>query len=989
MYNAPRYQQYMYHAADNHPVNQQILDMISRGLLGGPAANMANQQRQVAQTIISAMNPMLSQALGVPDAANGWATLYRGMASNPATINVAGPGGGSYASFDRAQVHAAAASQLASSLQHDVYANRGNTNPYSGLGERTVMGMAADFAKRNPVVMHQEQMATTGVDVHKQLDAMIRTGKLKAGSGEERALRRQAVAMDTMQIAAIMEKERQRTGKVVSVAEAEKLLTNERYAGKDVFGSLSAAEKQSVRLGVREVSALRNRGLRQGDAPLTDAEFSSSEVAIAGQGNIATVDAGYTDAMKKVLKQQSKVVAELSEVFGTDDYRQITQNAKALHMKSLHTEQGLKEAKERVRQTVALSNVTNRSIADLMQEQADIGQQLGRHVSGASIMKVQQRAAAFAAMDERAGGQGLFNLAEMTAQSIQARTNNQNNAMGFSFGSYMLEKLSLDDATAQRVKALQNTMRNPESFEAYQVANKELLNLASKYGVDTTNEALKQYVAGHYSADEISGGKANVAMRATLDTAFGLDAESIGGAMGQDVLNRKDAYVDQATALYQLYGRDTDRLQSLVKAAGGDKSIEALKKEGFIDREISMVAQLRNSGLNMNTLNHMLEISKTNEAVIANADQMHDGANYIGNQLLEDAAKTVGSNKLQTRLNGRRFDIISGAKAFMMGALGMENLSGDEALSANLAAMGDVLDGVKPEDLDSVLSRELGERAKRAAIADFMSNSANADAVDRRLKEMGIDKNSANYEEQREKVIQEVAKERGYENAQRMAVGTLASDVVLTARKNENGEYEYSDEFVNAVIARSGTKFTADELRGDPELMRAAINNMEGMAVTERDGQMILVNKNVNDLITSGNIKAHEKFKGLPPEIAENLITKEDGSIAGYKDKDGQIKELAKGATSFTVGEDGRYTVKVDEKTGQFKEYVDNKTTLERTAAEEDVRKKVKEDEDASYTEKTTALASENMAKALSALYQLVGDAAAGTMPLSVRVVPT
>lgn len=855
MYNAPRYQQHMYNASDNHPVNQQILELISRGLLGGPSASMSVQQRQTMQTIITAMNPLLSQLMGTPDASHGWATLYRGLAANPATINVAGPGGGAYNSFNRSQVHAAAASQISSELQQQLYTARGNTNPYNGLSEQTVMGMAAEYAKRNPVVMHQEQMASSGAALDKQLDQLVSTGKLKAGSREEKAYRRQAIAMDTMQIASIMEAERQATGKVISVQDAEKLMKSDKYAGKDVFSTLDDKAKQAVRMGVREVSALKNRGLMEGEVALSDSEFSSSEIAMSGRGNLSIVDGAYTDAMKKAMRQQSKVVAELSEIFGTKDYAQITQNAKALHMKSLSTEQGLKEAKERIHQSVAIASVTNRSVADILQEQADIGQQLGRHASGASILRIQRRAAAFASMDERAGGQGIFNLAEMTAQSIQARTNNQNNAMGYSFAGYMLDKLSLDDSTRNRVTELRKTMQNPESRDAYQAANKELLAIAARQGVDIQNEALKQYVAGHHSADAISAGKASVYMKDTLGTLFELSANGIGGAVGEDILNKKDAYTDQATELYQLYGRDTDKMQSAIAAAGGDKSLDELKREGFIDSEISMIAKLRQSGLNMNTLNHLVETTKTNDSVIANADQLMDSEKNISNKLLENAAKDVGSNKFHARMNGRKFDIVSGSQAFLKGVLGMEELNGDEALSANLAVMANKLENVAPEDFNATLRRVAGEKAKAGAIAEFMSNAENAAAVEKELANRGIDKSDVDYADKREEVIRDVAKARRYDEKKlnRMS-GNIANDLVLTAKKNDKGEYEYSDEFLDAVIYRSGTSFTKEELRADPAAMEAAMNNMQDMAITEQNGHLIMMHKSVNDLMTAGNM---------------------------------------------------------------------------------------------------------------------------------------
>lgn len=985
MYNAPRYQQHMYNASDNHPVNQQILELISNGLLGGPSSNMSTQQRQTMQTIITAMNPMISQVMGTPDASHGWSTLYRGLAANPATINVAGPGGGSYASFNRAQVHAAAASQISSELQQQIYTAKGNTNPYSGLSEQTVMGMAADYAKRNPVVMHQEQMASSGAALDKQLDKLVSTGKLKAGSREEKAYRRQAIAMDTMQIASIMEAERQATGKVISVKEAEKLMKSEKYAGKDVFSTLDDKAKQAVRMGVREVSSLKNRGLMEGEAALSDSEFASSEIAMSGRGNVSIVDGAYTDAMKKAMKQQSKVVAELSEVFGTKDYTQITQNAKALHMKSLSTEQGLKEAKERIHQSVALASVTNRSVADILQEQADIGQQLGRHASGASIMMIQRRAAAFASMDERAGGQGMFNLAEMTAQSIQARTNNQNNAMGYSFAGYMMEKLSLDDSTRNRVDALRKTMQNPENREAYQAANNELLAIAARQGVDIQNEALKQYVSGHYSADSISTGKASVYMKDTLGTLFELSANSIGGATGEDILQKKDAYTDQATELYQLYGRDTDKMQAAIAAAGGDKSIEDLKREGFIDSEISMISKLRQSGLNMNTLNHLVETTKTNDSVIANADQMMDGKNYIGNKLLENAAKEVGSNKFWDRMNGRKFDIVSGGQAFLKGVLGMEELSGDEALSANLSVMANKLENVDPKDFNATLRAAVGEKVKSSAIAEFMSNSENAAAVEKELAKRGIHKNDINYAEKREEAILDVAKARRYDEQKLLRMGgTMSSDLVLTAKKNENGQYEYSDEFLDAVIARSGTNFTKEELRADPAAMEAAMNNMQDMAITEQNGHLVMMHKNINDLMTTGNMLNHEKLKGIPAEIANNLITNEDGSIAGFVNSKGEhIK--ANGRPSFTVGEDDRYVVKLDEH-GNFEGYEDTKVTTEFNDKEQTQRDAIQANGDLNDAEKMSALSADETAKHTAALCQIFADLMTGSSSLSVKV---
>lgn len=995
MYNAPLYQQNMYHAADNHPLNQQLLDMIARGLLGGPAVNMSAQQRQILQTIITALNPLLSQMMGMPDASYGWATLYRGLATNPAIVNVGGDGGGSYTSFNRAHVHAAAARQLAIELQQQIYANGGSTNPYNGLSEQTVMGMAADYAKRNPVVMYQEQMESSGAALNAQIDKLVRDGKLKAGSREEQAYRRQAIAMETLQIAAIQAKVRKTEKKVISLQEAEALRkSNEKYKG-DVFSTLEATDKQAVRMGVREVSAFKNRGLKEGDVAISDSEFASAELALSGRGNLSGVYASYTTAMEKAMEQQSKVVAELSEVFGTKDYLQITHNARALHMRSLSTEQGLKEAKERIRQSVAIASVTNRSLADILQEQADIGQQLGRHASGESIMMIQRRAAVFTGIDERAGGQGIFNLAEMTAQSIQARTNNQNNAMGYSFGRYMLDNLYMDGSTVAAVKALLKRMENPTSRNDYQTANRALLALATKLGVDTQDEAMKQYVVGHHPADRISAGKAAVYLKDVLNTEFELRANSIGGDAETDILANKGAYVEHAVELYKLYGPDVVRLQKAIKAAGGNKSAEELKSEGFIDSEISMIEKLKKSGLSMGQLHNLIETTKTHSAVIANAHQLLEHENNVNRQEREAAENNAGSLKFWDRLAGRKFDIISGSQAFLKGALGMEELNGDEAMSANLQILRDLID----EDfskypkygLASSIKGVIVKQAQKAFDAKLESDPGFEAAVEKKMAERGSKKGDDDYYDNlakvKDEVKREIVKARGYdEDLLDIWGNNLIGDWILTAKKNAHGDYEYSNEFINEVIKRSGTKYTAAQLRKDPAAMQAAMNDMQDTVITEYDGHLVLMPKRLNDLLTERNILNHEKFKKMPAELANKLVTNTRGQIVGFVDGGGTHVKLDGKTTSFKVGEGERYEVKID-KAGNYLGYEDTKIKTKFDNDEQSARKKIEDSDKLNAAEKMAALSSDETAKNTANVYQILADIVAGTSAVAVKVV--
>jgi hypothetical protein len=299
--------------------------------------------------------------------------------------------------------------------------------------------------------------------------------------------------------------------------------------------------------------------------------------------------------------------------------------------------------------------------------------------------------------------------------------------------------------------------------------------------------------------------------------------------------------------------------------------------------------------------------------------------------------------------------------------------------------MANKLENVDPKDFNATLRTVVGDKAKAGAIAQFMSNSENAAAVEKELANRGIKKGDADYDTKREEVIREVAKSRRYdENKLRLMEGAMDPSMVLTAKKNDKGEYEYSDEFLDAVIAHSGTKFTKEELRADPAAMEAAMNNMQDMAVTEQNGHLIMTHKSVNDLMTTGNMSNHEKLKGIPAELAEKLITNEDGSIAGFINRKGKHVNAA-GKEKFKVGEDGRYVVKLD-KQGNFAGYEDTKVTTKFDDKEQTQRDAIQANGDLNDAEKMSALSSDETAKNTAAVYQILADIVAGTSPVTVKM---
>ena len=173
---------------------------------------------------------------------------------------------------------------------------------------------------------------------------------------------------------------------------------------------------------------IQGEGDRKGFS-VSSEDLENATRAAEGKMGGTFVTADLKKELENVINKNASTVKELSEIFGTNSFSELQTAVKQLGLGSLSSEKDVQEIKKRVSEAKAIALKTNRSVQEVMQEQADVATAFssilgGRTMDAKTITRIMQGAQQ--AQTNYENGSGTKTGAQATAevhQNIQADKN--------------------------------------------------------------------------------------------------------------------------------------------------------------------------------------------------------------------------------------------------------------------------------------------------------------------------------------------------------------------------------------------------------------------------------------------------------------------------------------------------------------------------------------------------------------------------------------
>lgn len=512
--------------------------------------------------------------------------------------------------------------------------------------------------------------------------------------------------------------QRQMRNQAIALAVFEKYKENEgrnmpgsmREHADDIHRQLKLMPPEDREKAV--TAAMQTLGL-EGEAPnLSDALLASTEQFIHAGGNLATVSNKVTEDLKRGLAANAENIRKLTKALGTDNFAELEQVARTLHMGSLRNEQDANRIREHMLDAEKTAMVTGRTVQEVLGVQGNMVRILAPVYGGEEF--VNQRAL-MSSMDRfevyernKRTGNDYRTQQEYIADELAITSNAAKNMQGLHGLSYAYanyEGMFTGDAK-QKYDNIMKALADPNtSAEDLMRLNREARQLLKSMGMDSdqfyraalANSPLSESLfTSRYSADN-----AQTYLGRLGDAAF-------GGAQN------KDSISEFAKFAAALFGRDTASFEEVLHAMEQEDDVwnSYINGLGLSSADMEMLNSMRQTwnatGTNKTAARFVVhsmqrEANLDNTGVVARAQQnqafissflakqsvnLHSGStddNAVllglfgeGGAVSDEAALVYGMTQLTENMS------YGGVGRFSFGAdgsvVGIENIWNNEAL---------------------------------------------------------------------------------------------------------------------------------------------------------------------------------------------------------------------------------------------------------------------------------------------------------------------
>ena len=408
------YNNYVTNAANRSRPTQELADMISRQLLRKPFNQLAPAEKSTVLMVVSAAQRSFGGVVG-QDPASNFNTIYSGVSASSMGMPISGLGTGRSAAAYNGPASMVATGSVFGSMDRYLNGNRNQftTGTSTGLAASTAAGYLSQFFQaRGGMQMGDVQRFAIPANVAAQFQTLgnmqRQTSMSKEDTNQVYGTMLNAHMLD-------MYARRNRAGKSYRelTAEAQTQMVAEM---KNKFAGMSESERkqfqEDVRTSMRKEyeAQLTSQHRRNGrwdegwsaERVANEAKLQSNLLAQSGatadlsaQGvdaGLRTLD-GRTDFTKgtrqleevtrKALAAADRTLADMTEVFGTDNYDELMEQANKFGVTTMASEQQARKMRNILDSARARAAATGRTVQETMAEFGQVAD-MGAAVFGGS-----------------------------------------------------------------------------------------------------------------------------------------------------------------------------------------------------------------------------------------------------------------------------------------------------------------------------------------------------------------------------------------------------------------------------------------------------------------------------------------------------------------------------------------------------------------------------------------------------------------------------
>ena len=479
--------------------------------------------------------------------------------------------------------------------------------------------------------------------------------------------------------------------------------------------------------------AAKGLGL-EGDIPvLTDAMLASTEQFVHTGGNLTTVSEKVTEDLRKGLAANAENVRKLTKVLGTDNFAELEQVARTLHMGSLKNEQDANRIREHMLDAEKTAMSTGRTVQEVLGVQGNMVKILAPVYGSEEFVN---RKALMSSMDRFEGyeknkraGYDYRTQQEYIADELAITSNAAKNMQGLHTLSYAYEKYAgaFTGDDKKEYDDIMKALANPDitSKEVEQLNRRANRLLKSKgmdgdqfYRAGIANSTLSESIY----TNSYSRGNAQKYLGSLGDAAFG-------------GVQNKESISAFATSAAALFGRDTASFEEALGAMGqkDDAWNSYLKGLGLSQEDAAKLNSMRTTwnskGLNRDAAKFVVhsmqrEANLDNAGVVAKAQQdVAFMSSFLAKQKVNLHSSLTGDSSVLLGLFGEG-GAVSDEAALVYGMTQSSDKMSNEGLGAfNFNDNGDVV-GIEKIWQNDTLKELFGVKDKADAEKQGLTTQA-------------------------------------------------------------------------------------------------------------------------------------------------------------------------------------------------------------------------------------------------------------------------
>lgn len=637
--NQMRGNQLMGHAreiASNDPILKAYVEAIFRYFNGRNVSDLNNNGRSLYSLAEGVASNFVGNAPGNVAAFGGLNTV---LASMP--MNVVNPEQGMSTSYGSGVNTMTVAQQIARGIQNKT----DFVNGYHGLSAPLAMGLAGRIIKDNGNVgqVNNIDIASNSSGVASMRRELQTRGNITEGSYVDKKL-------ETLEN--IMDKMERHNVSVGNMSEGMKDLFKNKYG-------------------------------------FSEEDILAADKARSGKLNATFLDAGSEEQIHKGIKQYSDTIKTLSELFRTEDFNQLEQQAKQLGIQSLTSKNGAEKIRQITRAAVNSAIATGQTTDVVLQDMGAISSALAANNGGrasATGTTFMYDAISEARNSETAGARSTYTANEKAAIAMNQMAETEED-YGSIYGAQEAFRIAdsygqLSDSQKEQYYELEKKIKSinklppQERLEALENIKAEYEDFASSIGFNATDQKLIQQGIANRTEDQdltkVVAGDVNGYNEIRLAT------EEIFNSNSNLDSSRLNDVVDTTEIIRSTFGGDDKAVDDFMKLASQyDKG--KVSDEEFISKLVAMgmdeqdALTVKDKKLNALELNTMYQVRDTRRQ-----NFQYKGTAQRKKEKTEEAARMIAQSQ-DLYKSSRRPD-----NDFLAGLISTGSLTEDELLARDI-----------------------------------------------------------------------------------------------------------------------------------------------------------------------------------------------------------------------------------------------------------------------------------------------------------------